>query len=190
MTRKMAPSTLRITGGRYVRRRVECPPGEIRPAMDRMRESIFAILADLTGCSFLDLFCGSGVVAIEAASRGADPILLVDSDAGKRPAILRNLSFVEASTRLLIMPVERYLSTARARFDYIFLDPPFRHPDKTGLIGMIADRELLRPAGRVLIHRPVEDELPESIGKLSRFDSRSYGRSIVDFYGAAAQRGN
>lgn len=175
-------ATLRITGGRYVRRRIECPPGEIRPAMDRMRESIFAILGNLEGCSFLDLFSGSGVIAIEAASRGAGPIYLVEGDRGKRATILKNLSFVEPPPRLQITAVERFLATTRDRFDYIFLDPPFRYPDKTALIRTIGDRKLLRPGGQLLIHRPREDELPGSIGAFSCVDSRSYGRSIVDFF--------
>lgn len=151
--------------------------------MDRMRESIFAILGNLEGCSFLDLFSGSAVIAIEAASRGADPIVLVESDWGKRSTILKNLSFVESSTHLQISPVERFLAVARERFDYIFLDPPFRYPDKAALIRTIDERAILRPGGRALLHHPREDEMPESIGNLSRVDSRSYGRSIVDFFG-------
>ena len=86
---------MRITGGKYCRRNVVCPPGVIRPAMDRMRESLFSILGDLTGCSFLDLFSGSGCVAIEAASRGASQIHLVEMDRGKKATIEKNLSFVE-----------------------------------------------------------------------------------------------
>ena len=62
---------MRITGGLYRGRGIKCPPGVIRPAMDRMRESLFAVLGNITGCSFLDLFSGSGIVGIEAASRGA-----------------------------------------------------------------------------------------------------------------------
>ena len=78
---------MRITGGQYVRRNIICPPGIIRPAMDRMRESLFSILGPLDGTSFLDLFSGSGCVAIEAASRGASPIHLVEGDRGKKETI-------------------------------------------------------------------------------------------------------
>ena len=87
---------MRITGGKYCRRNVACPPGVIRPAMDRMRESLFSILGDLSGLSFLDLFSGSGCVAIEAASRGASPIHLVEMDRGKKETIEKNLSFVSS----------------------------------------------------------------------------------------------
>lgn len=181
----MAARPLRITGGRYARRRLECPPGEIRPAMDRMRESLFAILGDLSDCSFLDLFSGSGVIAVEAASRGAAPVLVVEGDRNKREVLERNLAIAEPRPRLRLQPVERFLATCRQSFDYIFLDPPFRYPAKERLLSTIGRRALVAPTGRVLIHRPREDDLPEHIGELVRTDTRAYGRSIVDFYGVS-----
>ncbi len=173
---------LRITGGRYVRRRIKVPKGEIRPAMDRMRTSVFAVLGDLTGCSFLDLFSGSGVIGIEAASRGASPVLLVERDPGKRATILANLSFVESPIRLVVMGAERFVEQTSERFDLIFLDPPFRLEGKEGLIRRIDERELLREGGLLLIHHPEEESLPEEIGRLRCIDRRRYGRSIVLFY--------
>ena len=60
---------MRITGGKLKGRIIKCPDGVIRPAMDRMRESVFSIIGDLTDKSWLDLFSGSGTIAIEAVSR-------------------------------------------------------------------------------------------------------------------------
>ena len=65
---------MRITGGILRGRQVKIPAGTIRPAMDRVRESVFSALGDLTGLSFLDFFSGSGIIALEAASRGASYI--------------------------------------------------------------------------------------------------------------------
>lgn len=177
---------MRITGGRYVRRRIDCPPGEIRPAMDRMRESIFSILGDLTGRSFLDVFSGSGIIGIEAASRGASPVLLIEGDPGKRATIRRNLSIVESHIELRIVSAEHFLATARGQFDLVFLDPPFRYADKPRLLQSIGKRGILAAGGRVLIHHPREDRLPDEAGGLVLVDSRSYGRSIVNFYSAGA----
>ena len=71
---------MRITGGELKGRIIKCPDGIIRPAMDRMRESVFAVLGPLNGASFLDLFSGSGTIAIEAVSRGASSVELVEKD--------------------------------------------------------------------------------------------------------------
>jgi 16S rRNA (guanine966-N2)-methyltransferase len=65
---------MRVTGGIYRGRIVKCPKGVIRPAMDRMRESMFSVLGYMDGLSFLDVFSGSGMIGIEAASRGALPV--------------------------------------------------------------------------------------------------------------------
>jgi len=150
--------------------------------MDRMRESLFAILGDLTGLSFLDLFSGSGVIGIEAASRGADPVVLVEQDSHKRHVILRNIQMVETTIRAVTMSAERFIAASRSSFDLIFLDPPFRYEHKEHLLERVAAGKLLAPGGRVLIHYPREDALPETIGRLVRRDERSYGRSTVSFY--------
>ena len=98
---------------------------EIRPAMDRMRESVFAVLGDLTGLSFLDLFSGSGIIALEASSRGASPVACVEKDPGKFMLLLRNVSIAENRIECRSMPVERFLLRNKASFSVVFLDPPF-----------------------------------------------------------------
>ena len=89
--------TMRITGGRYCGRKVIIPTGEleIRPAMDRMRESLFSILGPLDGASFCDLFSGSGCVGLEAASRGATTVHLVEMDRAKREVMEKNISWAK-----------------------------------------------------------------------------------------------
>ena len=152
---------MRITGGKYVRRQVQCPPGVIRPAMDRMRESLFSILGDLSGLSFLDLYSGSGCVAIEAASRGADPVHLVEMDRGKKATIEKNLSFVEENHRLFMMDALQ-LSILQAA-------------DKGNAV---------KDSGLFIIHIPTEERKlwPETEGSFSLTDERKYGRSILLFY--------
>lgn len=175
---------MRVTGGRYRGRTIECPKGIIRPAMDRMRESLFAIIGDLSGLSFLDLFSGSGVIGIEAASRGASPVVLVEKDPGKRVTIQKNISLVESEIRLHIMPVERFVKSWKQAFDFVFLDPPFRYAYKDELLGMLARSRLVKPGTQVLLHYPDEEDRPERIGSLVLRDRREYGRSIVLFYEA------
>jgi len=180
---------MRITGGRYRGRIVACPPGEIRPAMDRMRESMFSILGSLDGLSFLDLFAGSGIMALEALSRGASSAVLVEKDLGKRKTILENLKIAAASpnddtasVKLIIQTVEQFLHTGIFRFDVVHLDPPFPMPDKARLLELSekAGQPALR--GTLMIHYSSEDMLPEEIGSLRLYDKRIYGRSHLAFY--------
>ena len=173
---------MRITGGVLAGRRVACPPGVIRPAMDRMRESVFSILGDLDGCSFLDLFSGSGVVALEALSRGAAPVTAVERDGRKRSVMLSNFRISSVQPRLIIAPVERFVATCRDRYDVVFLDPPFDYPYKADLIERIARRGTVAPGGRLVIHHPRSDHLPSETGALVASDDRRYGNSMVRIY--------
>lgn len=180
---------LRITGGRYKGRSVEVPHGpyEIRPAMDRMRESLFSILGDLSGKSFLDLFSGSGILAVEAASRGAAPVECVERDRPKFPVLLRNVAIADARIECHCMPVERYVLRAERSFSVVFCDPPFPYAHKVELIESIASKGLVEPGGLLLIHYPSENVLPELAGDLVKSDQREYGRSLVRFYRRSAQ---
>jgi len=173
---------MRITGGKYANRRIICPKGEIRPAMDRMRESVFAILGNLGGTSFLDLFAGSGLVGIEAASRDAAPVIFVERDYKKKEILKKNLAIVESETMLQMMPAEKYLKIAGATFNTIFLDPPFPYKNKEKLIQLIDEHGILKSSGIVLLHHPAEDEISETVGSLVQVRIKEYGRSLVRFY--------
>jgi 16S rRNA (guanine966-N2)-methyltransferase len=171
---------MRVTGGLYRGRQVQCPPGDIRPSMDRMRQSLFSILGDLSGCGFLDLFSGSGIIAIEAASRGAGPIVLVENDPRKRATVLKNVSFVEASVEVLTMPVERFLSKDPRAFEYVFLDPPFAFTGKEAVLDAAAGH--LAPEGVVMLHLHRAEPLVTDRPGLEEIDRREYGQSRVVFW--------
>ncbi len=178
---------MRITAGKYKNRRVECPPGEIRPAMDRMRESLFSILTsryggNLLGLSFCDAFSGSGLVAIEAASRGASPVHLVEMDRGKKATIMKNLSYVEERTQLHMMSVERYFQISPPASDIVYLDPPFPMENKAKLVELADKMKVVKPGGLLIIHYPREEKWPTQIGELTVIDERKYGRSVLLFF--------
>lgn len=184
---------MRITGGSLRGRTVVCPPGIIRPAMDRMRESFFSILGPLDGLSFLDLFTGSGCIGLEAYSRGAWPVRVVEKDPGKRSIILRNLEMAERRIDLSVMPAERFVMGWKDAFDLIFLDPPFDYPFKGQLLGRVAESRLVRASSRIFMHFPDEDDVPSSLalaggGRLALEDQREYGRSVLNFYRLETQR--
>ena len=176
---------MRITGGTLKGRIIACPDGIIRPAMDRMRESVFAILGNLDGKSFLDLFSGSGTIALEAVSRGAHTVHLCEKDKIKIPTILENVRIAEEvgiRIQCHFMAVELFLKRCKHSFDYIFFDPPFPYKFHADLVATAAKRTLLSAGGTIMVHRPEEHAMPERIETLYLSDRRTYGRSIVDFY--------
>ena len=179
---------MRITGGKLKGRFTETPYGKmaIRPAMDKMRESVFAILDPvLEGKSFLDLFSGSGTIALEAVSHGATDVSLCEMDKSKAKIVFQNVKMAEevgVRIKCHFMAVELYLKRCKEKFDYIFMDPPFPYKFRKELIETAGTKMMLKEHGRLLIHYPEEDALPDKIGNLVLVDKRVYGRSIVNFY--------
>jgi 16S rRNA (guanine(966)-N(2))-methyltransferase RsmD len=173
---------MRVTGGDLKGRQVEVPPGIIRPSMDRMRESVFAVLGDLSGASFLDLFSGTGIIALEAASRGAAYVEAVEMDRVKRAALLKNVSISPVRINCRFMAVELYIRRAKRNFDFIFCDPPFPYQYKWDLVRDIAASPLTKDGALILIHRPREDFSETPIPFAQKEQAREYGRSIVEFF--------
>lgn len=160
------------------------PPGVIRPAMSRMREALFAVLGDLTDRPFLDLFSGSGLVGLEAWSRAARPVVLVERDRGKRTVILRNLEGLERAPRLMLAPVEAWIQRNRTPFDVIYLDPPFSYAYKDDLLVRLAASPTPSASDlcRIVIHHPSVEHVTAPRG-WQIVDVRQFGGSTVTFLG-------
>jgi 16S rRNA (guanine(966)-N(2))-methyltransferase RsmD len=178
---------MRITGGMLKGRRIEVPRGIIRPAMDRMRESIFAVLGDLAGLSFLDIFSGSGILALEAASRGAGPVEAVEMDPRKRKTLIKNVSIAPVRIECHFITAELFIIRAKRHFDLIFCDPPFPYRYKWELMQSIAASALAGPGSRLLLHRPREDSQRDLLERgdperIAHSGAKVYGRSVVDFF--------
>jgi methyltransferase, putative len=172
---------MRITGGSLKNRIVQCPKGVIRPAMDRMRLSLFSILGNISGLSFLDLFSGSGICALEAASRGACPVVSVEKDVIKFGTLLANVSIAENKIQCKRMSTELFIKRNSQPFDIIYIDPPFPYKFHAELLTTLSNSMSIKEGSLVLMHRPKEKPNDEIDG-LIKIDERHYGRSIVDFY--------
>ncbi len=174
---------MRVTAGKYKNRRLQCPPGVIRPAMERMRVSLFSILGDLTGLSFLDVFSGSGIMCAEAASRGASRVSAVEKDFLKKRTITSNLSFIEEEKSIFIMDAFLFFRKFKGKdsYDVVYFDPPFPFKKKIEMLNMAYDNQFLNDNGRIVIHYPKEDEkrFEDMSPELEIADSRAYGRSMV-----------
>ena len=145
-----APNHLRIVGGRHRGRQIRVPdaPG-LRPTPDRVRETLFNWLGqDLPGARTLDLYTGTGILTLEACSRGAALAVAVDSN----PALVRKLR--TAAAAMGIDAIETHVADALAfarretrSFDVIFADPPFAEDPWPALLAQVA--RLLAPEGRL-----------------------------------------
>ena len=172
---------MRITGGALKNRLVQCPKGVIRPAMDRMRLSLFSILGNIAELSFLDLFSGSGICALEAASRGAKPVVAVEKDVIKFGTLLENVSIAENKIMCKRMSTELFIKRNTQVFDIIYIDPPFPYKFHKELLTMLSNSPSTKEGSLILMHRPKEKPNDEIEG-LIKIDERHYGMSIVDFY--------
>src|SRR5271170_3780147 len=104
-----------------------------RPTAERAREGLFSTLTSLRGTlegsAFLDLYAGSGAVGLEAASRGATTVVLVERDPQALRAIRANAEALALDVEIRGEPVERVLAVSASRsFDVVFLDPPYSDP--------------------------------------------------------------
>jgi 16S rRNA (guanine966-N2)-methyltransferase len=178
----------RIIAGVARGRRLVVPPGDgTRPTADRAREGLFSSLTSLRGplegASFLDLYAGSGAVGLEAASRGASRVLLVERDPKALRAMQANLDTLGlAGVDVRGEPVERVLARhAPADYDVVFLDSPYDDPID-GVLGLLIAGEWLARNGVVCAERRTRDgdlTWPDGIEAVR---SRTYGEATL-WYG-------
>ena len=147
---------LRIIGGQWRGRRLEFPdlPG-LRPTPDRVRETLFNWLqADIVGARCLDLFAGSGALGLEALSRGASHAVLVDESAAATRQLEANLQLLHADDASVVrMAVQTFLERGPgdARYDVVFLDPPFAQGLVPPSLQLLEDKGWLAPGARIYI---------------------------------------
>jgi 16S rRNA (guanine966-N2)-methyltransferase len=185
---------LRITGGSARGRKLTTPKSDIiRPTCDRVREALFNILGQrIVGSRVLDLFAGTGAVGIEALSRGASFALFVDLSPEAGRLIEANLraclpqpraAFV--SLNLATTPHLHSLRTRMepgARFDLVFMDPPYQKNLAQQALAMVDKADILGTGALVVVEEQRRVILPEKVGSLSRIDHRLYGETGLWFY--------
>jgi 16S rRNA (guanine966-N2)-methyltransferase len=172
---------IRITGGKLRGRGVESPPRskEIRPTTALIRESIFSSLQQrIPGCRFLDLFAGSGIMGIEAISRGADFVLAVDKDARQCQVIRKSyaaLGVTQEQGKIIPHDAVALISKPcrEEGFDVIFVDPPYGFAKLPAVIEALIANGWVKPEGVIIAEHGSRD--PD----LSGFTRRDYGDTSV-----------
>lgn len=175
---------MRIVAGELKGRRLISPAGDslaVRPTSDRARETLFAILGRLSGVRALDLFCGTGALAIEAVSRGADSAVLVDRDL---KLARRNVDELGVANRceLVRSNAIRYLEGSEERFGLILCDPPYKLADRLGpeLAQHLPAR--LARYGRLAIESSAREPIELDLPKLPAVAERRIGEAMIRVY--------
>ena len=180
---------MRVIAGKLKGHRLKAPKGrDLRPTSDRVKEALFDILPhDLSGLRVLDLFAGTGNLSIEALSRGATEAVLIDASREAGKVIRENLQALGYSdkSRAWIAPVlrsTRVLSRRGEKFDLIFADPPYEKDWVGKTLRAIAQDELLREAGILVVEHSVREGVEKNYGPLMLRDQRRYGTTLLSFF--------
>jgi 16S rRNA (guanine966-N2)-methyltransferase len=188
---------MRIIAGRLGSRRLSAPAGEAtRPTSDRLRETLFNVLAPrIEGAAFLDLYAGSGAVGMEALSRGAAKAVFVENAPAALKVLRGNLAALGLTSGFRIQPgpvsvfLRRGYAGAPPTFDVIFLDPPYdaagEYEGTLGLLGGPA-AGLVGPGGVVIAEHRRKQRLEEAYGGLSRVRLLEQGDAALSFYAAGS----
>jgi 16S rRNA (guanine(966)-N(2))-methyltransferase RsmD len=183
---------MRIIAGKYRGRNLKSPPSmQVRPTSDRLRETLFNILAPrIEGARFLDLCACSGAVGIEALSRGAEHATFVDRSRKMCGLVEANLDLCgvpEDETEVVMAEAGEFLrrvkSQGGAGWDLIFFDPPYA-TDYAPVLNLLGadDSPLLRAGGLLIAEHHHKNEMKDEVGALRRWRVRKQGDSCLSFY--------
>jgi 16S rRNA (guanine966-N2)-methyltransferase len=192
MTSPECQVTLRIIAGKYRGRNLKSPPSlETRPTSDRLRETLFNVLAPrIEGARFLDLCAGSGAVGIEALSRGAEHAKFVDRSRKMCGLIESNLDLCrvpENETEVVLSEASAFIRQVSARelqpWTIAFFDPPYANDYLSVLELFGADNlKLLTESGLLIVEHHHKNALKDQIGDIIRTRIIKQGDSSLSFF--------
>ena len=181
---------MKITGGRARGKILASLKGmDIRPTSSKVREAIFNILGqDMTGNKVLDLFAGTGILGIEALSRGAESAIFIDKSNKSTAIINHNLTSCgyQDVSRVLKRDIIGGLTfeslAGKSGVDLVFIDPPYGKDIAPTVIKKLSSCGILTEQAFVLVESSKNDQLPESAGTLLLSDTRIYGDTKIVIY--------
>lgn len=181
---------MRVIAGNYKGRNLRTLAGlDVRPTSDKLRETIFNILSPyIENSSFLDICSGSGAVAIEALSRGANEATLVEISRKAAQVIYENIEHckipktqakifcAEAITALKDLRKNNYL------FDIIYFDPPYKSNIYLPVLAFLGEKTILSETAIIIVEHHSKIPMPEIVGQLSCYRKLKQGETQLSFY--------
>lgn len=180
---------MRVVSGTARGRKLKAPPSGItRPFTGKAKEGVFSSISErVEGASVLDLFAGSGSLAIEALSRGAASAVIIEENGQAMKVIGQNLASCDMEATMIKASLPKALARVTGSFDLAFIDPPYR----LSLASVVEVLELVAPLmesdGTVVVHRRRGSGDLEAVAGLEMEDDRTYGDSHIVRY---RKRGN
>jgi len=184
---------MRVIAGTYRSRILTAPKGtETRPTSDRLRETLFNILAPrLEGCRFVDLYAGTGAVGIEAISRGATHVWFAENSEPAMASIRANFAALKIARGFTLEErgvgamLQRLGKTAQL-MDIVYLDPPYEAADEyegtLNFLGSVRGRSLLTPDALVIAEHSSKSPLAARYGALHQTRTKKQGEATLSFY--------
>lgn len=180
---------MRIVGGEARGRTLRAVPGKAtRPTADRVRQSLFDALGQrMDDLAVLDLYAGTGALALEALSRGARRAVLIENDARACAVIFHNLATLRYEDRCRVIRGELPAALTQIRgekFDLVFSDPPYALHAAAGTLDALVAQGVLAAHARVVLEMDRRETLPSPPAQLALVDERRYGDTRVAVFSA------
>jgi len=156
-----------------------------RPTTDRVKEAVFNIIQfEIEGRQVLDLFGGSGQMAIESLSRGAAHADIVDCSKQAAAVIKENLkrTKLEKQARVTVCDYMQFLNTAKEKYDLVFLDPPYAEKFLENALKRISEIDILKSGGIIVCERPLEKILNVDLPGFQRSRDYRYGKTLITVF--------
>ena len=173
---------MRVISGKFKGRKLSCADGNTtRPTMDFIKESMFSIVQDLEEKKVLDLFAGSGSLGIEALSRGAVSVDLVEFSTKGISQILNNLKTIGSGNEIKVKrkKVESFIKKCNEKYDVIFVDPPYQKDLINKTLKLIIEFKLLNKNGIIVLeHHPFE-RIETQVSEDYQITSKKYSKCNI-----------
>lgn len=180
---------MRIIAGEAKGKRLKCRKGtDTRPTQDSIKESLFSIITPyITDSRFLDLFSGTGNIALEALSRGAKRAVMIEKDQEALKYIIKNINNLGYENRSRaykneVLRAIEILGRKGEKFDIIFMDPPYKDEVCERVMRAVSKAGLLADNGLIICEHHMYEDMSEEVGEFKKTDERKYGKKVVTFY--------